>query len=434
MSLQKPGRKMHACPCQWCVCVRVCIHALAHLCPLPRWPGLAWQVLSINGQSTQGLTGERAARLLRGTRGTEVRVQLARRSDQIPGVPGRPEPMPAVQYKVCGLRGAALYHQTMLLWLRVGTLQSDAWLFATIGRMVGVQREPLQSPRGMVHIIALCSYYRDAAVMCRGNDVAWRGVTWWWWRYVHACMHAGDPAAARACEPEPRLCHRAAAAPRRRGVWPAGLHPPHLLQPERRQRDGHGHTAARGEAGRPARTHVRTRHVCSPAYTICGFIALDTGCLSCPSLCVHPCGAWPRAVCMARVSRQLACLLVACARVRELMHHKQAWLWGGVARACRLLVPAPTCLTCGVTPAAWSRAALTLRAYGWTASPSSSTSQAARSAPASLARGTRHASLQPPCSLHAIRAQTNARIMYASCVHVWVGGTALGWPGHLGSQ
>jgi hypothetical protein len=68
----------------------------------------------IDGHRTKGMDGQAAAQLLRGqgevmgfkkylqtifsvnlmTRlpgGTEVRVQLARRSDQIPGVPGLPE-------------------------------------------------------------------------------------------------------------------------------------------------------------------------------------------------------------------------------------------------------------------------------------------------------------------------------------------------------
>jgi C-terminal processing protease CtpA/Prc len=50
------------------------------------------EVLSINGTSTDGWTGEMAAKLLRGQKGTEVRVKVARRTDGIPGVPGRPEP------------------------------------------------------------------------------------------------------------------------------------------------------------------------------------------------------------------------------------------------------------------------------------------------------------------------------------------------------
>ena len=65
------------------------IHASLWLC----------QLLSINGESTQGWDGARAAKFLRGKNGTVVTVKLARRSDQIPGVPGIPEPVPEVQYR-----------------------------------------------------------------------------------------------------------------------------------------------------------------------------------------------------------------------------------------------------------------------------------------------------------------------------------------------
>lgn len=62
------------------------------------------EVISINGNPTDGLTGESAARVLRGLNGTEVRVKLVRRSEQIPGVPGRPDPKPLVQYKEVRLK------------------------------------------------------------------------------------------------------------------------------------------------------------------------------------------------------------------------------------------------------------------------------------------------------------------------------------------
>ena len=70
--------------------------------PLPLTPSLTpvTQVLSIDGTSTEGWNGQDAARVLRGRGGTMVRVKLARRTDQIPGVPGRPEPRPRVEYKV----------------------------------------------------------------------------------------------------------------------------------------------------------------------------------------------------------------------------------------------------------------------------------------------------------------------------------------------
>lgn len=57
------------------------------------------ELLSINGESTQGWDGARAAKFLRGKNGTVVTVKLARRSEQIPGVPGVPEPVPDVQYR-----------------------------------------------------------------------------------------------------------------------------------------------------------------------------------------------------------------------------------------------------------------------------------------------------------------------------------------------
>lgn len=62
------------------------------------------EVLSINGQSTKGWDGNRAAKYLRGKDGSLVKVKLARRTDQIPGVPGTPEPVPTVQYKEINLK------------------------------------------------------------------------------------------------------------------------------------------------------------------------------------------------------------------------------------------------------------------------------------------------------------------------------------------
>lgn len=60
------------------------------------------EVTAINGESMEGWSGERAARLLRGKGGTEVRVKLARRTEGVPGVASRPEPRPStdVEYKV----------------------------------------------------------------------------------------------------------------------------------------------------------------------------------------------------------------------------------------------------------------------------------------------------------------------------------------------
>ena len=57
----------------------------------------AAQVLSIDGNVVdEEWTGDRAAHFLRGSTGTSVRVSLARRSLQVPGVAGRPEMPPKV--------------------------------------------------------------------------------------------------------------------------------------------------------------------------------------------------------------------------------------------------------------------------------------------------------------------------------------------------
>mmetsp|Transcript_30721 Transcript_30721/g.91053 ORF Transcript_30721/g.91053 Transcript_30721/m.91053 type:complete len:453 (-) Transcript_30721:4093-5451(-) len=53
------------------------------------------ELLTINGIMTKGLSGDEAAQLLRGYGGSEVRVKLARSSDEIPGVAGRPAPPPS---------------------------------------------------------------------------------------------------------------------------------------------------------------------------------------------------------------------------------------------------------------------------------------------------------------------------------------------------
>lgn len=58
------------------------------------------QVLSIDEQSTTGWNGDQAAQLLRGRSGSSVSVRFARRSEQVPGVPGRPEPVPHPSYEL----------------------------------------------------------------------------------------------------------------------------------------------------------------------------------------------------------------------------------------------------------------------------------------------------------------------------------------------
>ena len=60
------------------------------------------QVLSIDGRSTDGWDGDHAAKFLRGRSGSSVTVRFARRSLQIPGVAGRPELPPRVEFQqVC---------------------------------------------------------------------------------------------------------------------------------------------------------------------------------------------------------------------------------------------------------------------------------------------------------------------------------------------
>ncbi len=62
---------------------------------------LVWtpQVLSIDGTTTEGWDGDRAAKSLRGTSGSSVTVRFARRSEQVPGVAGRPEIPPRLEFK-----------------------------------------------------------------------------------------------------------------------------------------------------------------------------------------------------------------------------------------------------------------------------------------------------------------------------------------------
>lgn len=64
-----------------------------------RMGGCAGQVLSIDGAPTDGWDGDRAAKVLRGKSGSSVTVKFARRTEQIPGVAGRPEPPPMMEYK-----------------------------------------------------------------------------------------------------------------------------------------------------------------------------------------------------------------------------------------------------------------------------------------------------------------------------------------------
>ena len=55
-------------------------------------------MLSIDGAPTEGWDGDRAAKSLRGRQGSSVMVKFARRSSQVPGVAGRPEQPPRVEF------------------------------------------------------------------------------------------------------------------------------------------------------------------------------------------------------------------------------------------------------------------------------------------------------------------------------------------------
>ena len=55
-------------------------------------------MLSIDGAPTEGWDGDRAAKSLRGRQGSSVMVKFARRSSQVPGVAGRPEQAPRVEF------------------------------------------------------------------------------------------------------------------------------------------------------------------------------------------------------------------------------------------------------------------------------------------------------------------------------------------------
>ena len=55
------------------------------------------QVVAINGDPTEGWDGDRAAKSLRGRTGSSVLVRFARRSEQVPGVAGRPEQPPRIE-------------------------------------------------------------------------------------------------------------------------------------------------------------------------------------------------------------------------------------------------------------------------------------------------------------------------------------------------
>ena len=85
-------------------------------------------MLSIDGNVVdEGWTGDHAAHFLRGSTGTSVKVSLARRSLQVPGVAGRPEMHPKVRWPACPIPSFyipyTLYHVPHTLTGRSGLQQ-----------------------------------------------------------------------------------------------------------------------------------------------------------------------------------------------------------------------------------------------------------------------------------------------------------------------
>ncbi|KAK9826495.1 hypothetical protein WJX81_006338 [Elliptochloris bilobata] len=62
------------------------------------------EVVAINGDPTDGWDGDRAAKSLRGRTGSSVVVRFARRSEQVPGVAGRPEQPPRIEVHQVSLK------------------------------------------------------------------------------------------------------------------------------------------------------------------------------------------------------------------------------------------------------------------------------------------------------------------------------------------
>ncbi|GIL83336.1 hypothetical protein Vretimale_11309 [Volvox reticuliferus] len=121
------------------------------------------EVTSINGMSMEGWNGEKAARLLRGRGGTEVRVRLARRTGGIPGVPARPEPPPAVEYREVSLRR----ERVQLSPLFYAALPPPVLPPGTGGVMPVGMDGRVRQPDGPVGYLRLTSFSSNAAAEMR---------------------------------------------------------------------------------------------------------------------------------------------------------------------------------------------------------------------------------------------------------------------------
>lgn len=121
------------------------------------------ELTSINGESLEGWNGEKAARLLRGKGGTEVRVRLARRSGGIPGVPARPEPPLTVEY-----REVSLLRERVQLSPLFHAALPPAILPPGTGEVMPVGTDGrVRRPNGPVGYLRLTSFSSNAASQMR---------------------------------------------------------------------------------------------------------------------------------------------------------------------------------------------------------------------------------------------------------------------------
>ena len=68
--------------------------------------------MSIDGHSVHGWDGDKAATQLRGKQGSTVNIRLARRTQQVPGIAGRPDPPLYTTYRQVGYVTIKLHMST----------------------------------------------------------------------------------------------------------------------------------------------------------------------------------------------------------------------------------------------------------------------------------------------------------------------------------